>query len=155
MTAFQHNKLLGVFHLVYGGATTLVLTSLLFLMFGLIAANPNGGSSVGVVELILIFAVFMGFLLTATSILAGYAFLKRKSWAKRMGVLAAIVAALNFPVGSALCVYTLWFLFGQSRSSLYQEAAYALPAEPPIWNKAVNQNREREYVPPSRPPDWR
>ena len=77
------------------------------------------------------------FVVLGPVVLAGYALLKRKRWAKTMGLIAAIVAGLNFPLGSALCVYTLWFLFGESGRFLYHKAALRASS----WRCLVGQDR--------------
>jgi hypothetical protein len=93
--------------------------------------------------------------LTAPSFVAAYAILKRKRWAKTAGVVAAVVDGLSFPLGSALCVYTLMFMFGERGRHLYGKNAYALPPPPPRWGNVSPREREVEYIPPSSPPDWR
>ncbi len=149
MTAYQHNKVIGVLHLVYGGISALSVIVLLVLL-GILLAN-----SIGLAEGLMLVILISILLFSIPPLLAGYAFLKRKRWAKIAGVVAAIVAGMNFPFGSALCVYTLWFLFGDKGKFLYHEATYALPATTPVWDPAARRERQREYVPPSAPPDWR
>ena len=110
----------------------------------------------------LVFAVLFGI----PPILAGYAMLKRKSWARVISIVAACVEALSFPFGTALCVYTLWFHFGQGEH-FYRGGGGFDPAQnfrAPLrdagtydWQtrQAADASRQREYVPPPQPPDWR
>ncbi len=156
MKATSHNKILGILHLAYGGLAALLMIGASVLMIGVIAIKSNSGKSIPVgILALMIFVVALSLLLITPSFLAGYAFLKRKPWAKTMGIIAAMVAGLSFPLGTALCVYTLWFLFGESGRFLYHKAAYALPPGDTSWTRAVSREAEREYVPPSAPPDWR
>jgi hypothetical protein len=159
MTAISHNKILGILHLAYGGLSVLLMIAVSIfmpMMMGVIATNSNSGEPipVGLLTLVILFLVAINLLLITPSFLAGYALLKRKRWAKTMGIIAAMVAGLSFPLGTGLCVYTLWFLFGESGRFLYHKAAYALPAGGPSWARAAREP-EREYLPPSAPPDWR
>ncbi len=160
MTATSHNRILGILHLAYGGLMLLLMIAFsifMLVMMGVIATNNNSGDLIegGIFALVIIFVVAINLLLITPSFLAGYALLKRKRWAKTMGMIAAIAAGLNFPLGSALCVYTLWFLFGESGRFLYHKAAYALPPGDASWARTASRELEREYVPPSAPPDWR
>lgn len=160
MTATNHNKTLGILHLAYGGLTVLIMIGVSFVMLtmmGVIAATNKSGDPipVGIFALVMILVVAINLLLITPSFLAGYALLKRKRWAKTMGIVAAIVAGMSFPLGTALCVYTLWFLFGESGRFLYHKAAYALPPGDASWARTTSRELEREYVPPSAPPDWR
>ena len=81
--------------------------------------------------------------------------LKRKKWAKVAGIVAAIVDGLSFPFGSALCVYTLWFIFSEDGRRLYDKNLYALPPPSLRWGNVSATPRKVEYIPPASPPDWR
>jgi hypothetical protein len=158
MTPTSHNKTLGILHLAYGGLIALLMLaiSIFMLMIGAFATNNRGEPMpAGVLALIMIVVAAVTLLQITPSFLAGYALLKRKRWAKTVGIIAAMVAGLSFPLGTALCVYTLWFLFGESGRFLYHKAAYALPPGDASWARTASREPERAYVPPSAPPDWR
>lgn len=159
MTPTTHNKILGILHLAYGGLIALLMAVMIIFMLTMMSMgnfNNNGEPfPVGVLVFMTILLVVVTLLHTVPSFLAGYAFLKRKRWAKTMGIISAIMAGLNFPLGSALCVYTLWFLFGESGRFLYHKAAYALPSGDSSWARTASREPERAYLPPSVPPDWR
>jgi hypothetical protein len=170
MTPTDHNKVIGIMHLIYGGFNALMM--LLFLPFILILLGPMGSDPTAPAELKTIFAVFGVFIIGLTLVfsipplLAGYAMLQRKSWARVAGVIAACVEALSMPFGTALCVYTLWFLFGQGEGVYRGGGNMTGPGwRPPHlhdantfdWDaqRAQQSSRQREYVPPPQPPDWR
>lgn len=158
MTPTSHNKTLGILHLAWGGLTALSMLAILVVMIMIDAfATNNRGEAMpaGVLALIMIVLAAVTVFLVTPSILAGYALLKRKRWAKTMGIIAAMVAGLSFPFGTALCVYTLWFLFGESGRFLYHKAAYALPLGATSWARTISREAERAYIPPSAPPNWR
>lgn len=70
----------------------------------------------------LVVAIFM-VLLALPGLLAGKGLLEGKGWAR---VLAMILGALNFfsfPLGTALCVYTFWVLWGKDADPVF-EAGY-------------------------------
>src|SRR5919107_4424326 len=117
MTPQDHNKVIGIMHLIYGGFNALIMfiVGLFFIpVWALGASDPNAPPGLAAFFGIMgVLMVVLGVVLGLPSILAGYAMLKHKSWARVMGVVAACVEALSFPFGTALCVYTLWFLFGQ------------------------------------------
>lgn len=135
----------------------IAISIFMLMMIGVIASSNNSGEPipVGLFAVVMVFVMGINLLLITPSFLAGYALLKRKRWAKTMGIVAAIVAGMSFPLGTALCVYTLWFLFGESGRFLYHKAAYALAPGDASWARTTSRELEREYVPPSAPPDWR
>ena len=170
MTPTDHNKVIGIMHLIYGGFNALMMLIFIpfFIAIGALGASdpgaPPGIAAIfGVIgAIMLLFALIFGL----PPLLAGYAMLKRKSWAKTAGVVAACFEALSFPFGTALCVYTLWFLFGEG-SNFHGRGFDAPPA--PDWRgslrdgsaydwetrRASQASRPREYTPPRQPPDWR
>ncbi|MGH9904882.1 MAG: hypothetical protein ACRD8U_04755, partial [Pyrinomonadaceae bacterium] len=95
MTPEQHNKYLGVAHLVYAGLYSLMIVGFLIL-FGVIfigLANspdvkdaPPGG--VFLVFWFFIAAFYAAF--TLPSFVAGYGLLKRRRWAKVASIVSAV-----------------------------------------------------------------
>ena len=94
--------------------------------------------------------VFMGGfygLMLAPNLIAGYALLKRKPWAKKAAIVGAVTAAMSFPIGTAVSAYSFWFLFSEPGKLMYDKPQGALPSS--------SQIRDPHYFPPTTPPDWR
>ncbi len=104
--------------------------------------------------------LFFGVMFSAMiipSIVAGFALRKRKRYAKIASIIAGVMAAMQAPFGTAVCVYTFWFLFSEPGKSLYDNPQRMLPeARQAPWpvNKTAAK-KEEQYVPPPSPPDWR
>jgi hypothetical protein len=161
MTLEQHNKYLGYSHLAYAA-----FHSLMGLFFGAIMLvvlgtaptsgrgnEPPAGFFILMACLILVFTVGW----TIPSMIAAYGLLKRKRWAKVAGIVAGVFAATQMPVGTAVCVYTFWFLFSENGRQLYDRPAHSLPPAPPADWASLNRQTEEtsQYKPPISPPDWR
>lgn len=158
MTPTSHNKTLGILHLAYAGLMTVLMAAMSIFMLAMISraeTGNNNGEPVGFLVFMAIVFVLIALLYAVPSFLAGYALLKRKRWARTMALIAAIVAGMNLPLGAALCVSTLYFLFGESGRLLYPQTVHALPPGEPAWASTTSHELVREYVPPSAPPDWR
>jgi hypothetical protein len=167
MTPEEHNKTLGTLHLVYGGLQALFMLALMafFIFIASMASQAPGSGSVdgfffGVMAVFMLF----GLVFTIPSFIAGYGLRKRKSWAKLWGMIAGVVAGMSFPLGTALCVYSIWFLIGDAGRVLYgdshaqparRETLYGAP-EPAGWAaQYASREREYDYAPPPQPPNWR
>lgn len=48
----------------------------------------------------------------ALSLAAAIGVWKRESWGRIAAIIAAVLAVMSFPLGTALGVYTFWFVFG-------------------------------------------
>jgi hypothetical protein len=168
MTNQQHNKYLGMAFLAHGGFQLfwmLMMTAMFFFFFRAIADQPGKGAPSP--EFFLIFISFMlvfQLIFTVPSLVAAYALLKRKSWARMAGIVGGIVAAMSFPLGTAVCVYAMWFLMGEGWKELYLQTdglsagargqlPYARDFDQPWANQTRAEGKER--VSPPQPSDWR
>ena len=158
MTPEQHNKYLAISHLAYG--SLFLLLALLMLTFftamlRFMPGDPGGPPAFFFVFMWLFFVVIYG-AMTIPSLIAGYGLWKRKKWAKTASIIAGVLAAMSFPVGTAVCVYTFWFLFSNPGKVLYDKPVYSLPQGQQVWGaQEIGSQRENQYVPPKSPPDWR
>ena len=170
MTTEEHNKTLGILHLVYGGLHGLILLVMVvvFIFMANLSLNAPGGKAVDG-----FFFVFIGIILffsaavSLPSFIAGYGLMKRKRWAKLWGLIAGVMAGMSFPLGTALCVYTIWFLYGEAGGrELYadslagqkpkqREALYGAPPAAGWASRYAKGERQHEYTPPPAPPNWR
>jgi len=158
MTPEQHNRYLGLSHLAFGGLFGLAMLAFIgfFTVIFATSSGPGQGDLIFIVFAGLFMTVFYGIFMIP-SFVAGYALLKRKSWARTAAIIGGVMAAMSFPVGTAVCVYTFWFLFSEPGKSLYDKQP-ALPPPPPSWSAAIparGPSEQRGYVPPVTPPDWR
>jgi hypothetical protein len=137
LTADDHNKLVAYAQLGHG---TLHLLSLIFVygVMGIMFARIfDRAQSMGndfppeLIGVILVFAGIINFLLTIPSFVAAYGLLKRRPWAKIAGIIAAVLAAISFPIGTAVAVYTFWFLFSDVGKSIYDRSINS-PPPPPV-----------------------
>ena len=160
MTPQEHNKYVGIANVAYGAFHILVM-----LLMGVVFAammgmmTLNGGRSNGpppaFIGIIMVFAVALNLVMAIPSFVAGYAFLKRKPWAKIAGIIAGVVSALRAPFGTLVSIYTFWFLFSEPGKSLYDRPSQALPPAPPVdWNSVAKPQTSDERNTPQAP-DWR
>jgi hypothetical protein len=159
MTPLEHNKYLGMAHLGYAGfqlLMTIVIVGFMGLMMSEIfvqARRMGGDTPPQFMGFVIVFAGVLQVLLSIPSIVAGYAFFKRRPWAKVSGVIAGVVAAMSFPIGTALAVYTFWFLFSDAGKQVYENLTPSAPPPPPSeWR---NQTQSQDRAEPGMQPDWR
>ncbi|HEX8196736.1 MAG TPA: hypothetical protein VF571_11155 [Pyrinomonadaceae bacterium] len=124
MTAKDHNKLLGILFLIWGGLQIIGFGIAILFMLGIGGAALSGAHSrdaapiaaiFGFTTVILVFAMIFAI----PAIIAGLKMRKEKPGAKTWVLISAILALLSFPLGTALGVYALWFMFGDQGKSFY------------------------------------
>jgi hypothetical protein len=127
----------------------LVIAVAMLIMFTTMPSSPRGGQPpVGFFIAMAVFLVVFSVGWSLPSIIAGYALLKKKKWARTAGIVAGAFAAAQMPVGTAVGVYTFWFLFSPPGRLLYDPQTRSLTG-------GRQELGEAQYVPPDAPPDWR
>ena len=120
MTAEEHNKTLATLHFVYGAMHALTLLGLLLLVVVVEVAMPAADaiSSSWIVVAVVVFVVLL-FAVGVLPLIVGYGLTKRKSWAKPLALVLAIVSLINIPIGTALGIYSFKFLRSEGGVLLY------------------------------------
>lgn len=138
MTGKDHNKLLGIFHLVQGGLQAFggIAVGLIYGFIGLAISNSARRADeemMGNLFIILAFVIApLVLIFAAINLTAGYKLIKEKAGARTWGIVASILSLWSFPLGTALGVYGLWFLFGEEGKRFYLGAnSYAPQSFPP------------------------
>ena len=124
MTPDQHNKYVGIAHLSYAGFQLLMfIVAGVFIALVLSDVDAQAGRDTmpWFVVIVIAFAFLVNIVVMIPPIIAGYALLKRRPWAKVAGVVGGAVGILNFPVGWALAAYTFWFLFSDAGKQIYDK----------------------------------
>ena len=144
MTGKDHNKLLGIFHLIQGGLQAFggIIVALVYGGLG-IAMRQSARSSeeqmMGTIFIVMAFVVAPIILLfAAINLTAGYKMLKEKAGARNWGIAASSVSLLSIPLGTALGIYGLWFLLGDEGKQFYlggdrQQNMFNPPPPPQNW----------------------
>jgi len=124
MTAKEHNKILGILFLVYGGLHVIGLIIGILAMLGMMGFVATQARSRDAAPMALIFGISIGIMFFAMLfvipiLIAGWKILKERAGGRTWGIVGAILAVLNFPLGTAVGVYGLWFLFGDEGKNFY------------------------------------
>ena len=143
MTAKEHNRLVGIFLMVHGGfqAAIMIFMCIFYAIVGsavFLGNARDGGAVVGLafIAVVAIIAV-VSVVFIMPQILAGYMLFREKVNARTWGIVGSILSCLSFPLGTAVGVYGLWFLFGESGKQFYLaggQRSFPTPPQPPAPN---------------------
>lgn len=118
MTAEEHNKTLATLHFIYGAMHGLGLAALVLLVFvswiALPGANPGSTFWVIFASFMIVISLFVW-----PPLLVGYGLLKRRAWARPLGIASAVVSLINIPIGTALGIYAIRFFKSEGGLRLY------------------------------------
>ena len=114
----QHVTVVAALHIGFG-ILKLFLAAIALVAIvggGLISGDPEAMAITGIVGP----AVSLFLVITALpGIFGGIGLLKGKSWARILVLILAIFDLLDFPIGTAISVYTIWVLLHGETSQLF------------------------------------
>jgi hypothetical protein len=116
----QHVTIVATLQIVFG-VFKLLLAAIIFVVFaagGLISGDLQAMAIIGTVGLIVV--VFL-VALAIPGIVGGIGLLKGKSWARILVLVLAVLDLLDFPLGTAVSVYTIWVLLNGETSALFND----------------------------------
>ena len=128
MTNEEHNRYLSwafIAHAAFQGFLALMMLGMMAVFFA-VPFEPGRGAPPPPKAL---FAVVFGFIsiiyiaFALPSVFAAYGLRKKRPWARMASIIAGVVGAMNVPIGTAACVYSLWFFLGENWKEVYPEAA--------------------------------
>ncbi len=105
----NHTKIVGILHAVFG-AFGLLAAIVMFLAIaggGLLSGDAGAMAITALVGTVI--AVFLA-VLSLPAIIGGVGLINGKSWARVLVLVLGFINLLNFPIGTALGIYTIWAL---------------------------------------------
>jgi hypothetical protein len=134
MTGKEHARLLGLFFWLLTGFQVFLIgfvAIIYFFIFGAVMMNaPHKASDpppeliFGIMVGVMIFLLVITALFSIPKVVAGFGLRKERPWAKGWAIVACIMALLSAPFGTAVGVYGLWFIFGESGKAYFDGPGY-------------------------------
>ena len=135
MTGQEHARLLGLLFLLYTAFQVVLLVGmgiLFMVFFGAIFSQipsrpgePPPEIMLPFVFIVLALSIGFSLLLCIPEVVAGYGLRKGKPWARVWSIIACVLAVMSFPLGTALGVYGLVFLFGDQGKQYFESVEFA------------------------------
>jgi hypothetical protein len=118
MSPQDHNKTLGIIYYFLGGI--LVLAALIELVRVIVLERElDRIRSDSFLQIIILIALALMVILLSTA----YGLFKRRSWARILALILSSLLIWLFPLGTALAIYTWWFLHSEDAKQLYSRSS--------------------------------
>lgn len=134
MNAHGKARLLGLFFWLFTAFNVFIVAAIGIIytvLFGFIfsqtpqrASDPPPELIVGILMVIFIFALVFTVLFSVPKIVAGYGLRNNKPWARVWTIIASIMCCLSFPIGTAIGVFGLVFLFSDEGKRYFEDSVY-------------------------------
>jgi hypothetical protein len=116
MTPQDHNKTLGIIYGFLGGLLTLAALVELIRVITLERELERIRTSTELKVMIPVGLLLMAFLLSTA-----YGLLRRRPWGRILALVSTVLFVWFFPLGTALAIYTWWFLHSEGGKQLYSK----------------------------------
>lgn len=131
MTANDKARLLGLFFCIYTAFNILIVVAIAVLYLGIFGAvfstvpqkagDPPPEMIMAILIFAFAFAVVFTVLFSVPKVIAGYGLRKNKPWARTWAIVGSIMACMSFPIGTALGVFGLVFLFSEEGKLYFEQ----------------------------------
>ncbi len=159
MTAQDHNRLLGIFHLIQGGlqAFSGLIIGVVYGIIGIVfATNARQPQEQFMGTMFIILALIVApivLIIAGINLFAGYKMLKEKEGARIWGIVASVLCVTGFPLGTALGVYGFWFLFSDEGKNFHQGLKNPNYLNEPSINNVNDFSHAKDFQ--NQPHSWK
>lgn len=113
-----HIAVLGWLYVV-GHAIFLLIGLFIFMLLAGIGVVSGDSTAMMVLSIIGTAVGLVLVILAIPGLVAGYGLLTRKSWGRTLAIVVGILSLINFPLGTAVGIYTLWVLFQEEATDYF------------------------------------
>ncbi len=113
-----HITVLGWLYVV-GHAIFLLIGLFIFMLLAGIGVVSGDSTAMMVLSIIGTAVGLVLVILAIPGLVAGYGLLTRKSWGRILAIVVGILSLINFPLGTAVGIYTLWVLFQEEATDYF------------------------------------
>ncbi|MGH9948653.1 MAG: hypothetical protein ACRD6X_15860 [Pyrinomonadaceae bacterium] len=131
MTANDKARLLGLFFWLYTGLHILIVGGIAVIYLAIFGAvfsqlpqkpdEPPPELIMAIIAFVFFVTLIFTLLFSIPKIVAGYGLRKNKPWARTWAIVGSIMACMSFPIGTALGVFGLVFLFSDEGKLYFDE----------------------------------
>jgi hypothetical protein len=93
-----------------------------FIVLRVIGGISGDHDALFVLNLIAYIALIFFIVLSIPGLIAGFGLLKRKEWARILTLILSVIDLFNFPIGTAVGVYSIWALSNSEVAALFKKS---------------------------------
>lgn len=116
----KHVHAIGVLWIIYGGLGLLFACGVFLIFVGISFIPDLGDIAPAILRLIAIAAAFLFMVLALPELIAGIGLLKKREWGRILALIVSFFNLLNFPLGTALGIYTFIILLKEETLRLFR-----------------------------------
>jgi hypothetical protein len=118
----SHVKAVGIIHIAFS-VLGILIALVLFSVLNLVARIPEvEEEAVRILQTIGMVIPWFVIICSAPGIAGGIGLLKYQAWARILVLILSFLGLLNFPIGTAVGIYSIWVLFDKRTEKLFAKS---------------------------------
>lgn len=117
----NHIKAVGIIHIAFG-ALAIILAIGLFSLLTTVAKLSEDPEAMRVLPIIATLFSWFLIVLSVPEVIGGIGLIKHQSWARILVLIVSFLSLINFPVGTAIGIYSIWVLFDKRTEKILLNA---------------------------------
>lgn len=118
----NHVKAVGIINIAFS-VLGILIAVLIFAGLNIIAKIPDvDEEAMRILQLIGVIVPWFFIVFSLPGIVGGIGLLKFQGWARILVLILSFLALLNFPIGTAVGIYSIWVLFDKRTAKIFAES---------------------------------
>jgi hypothetical protein len=118
----SHVKAVGIIHIAFS-ALGIIMALVIFSVLNIVAKIPDlDEEAIRVLQIVGIVLPWFFIVFSLPGIIGGIGLLKLQGWAKIIVLIISFLGLLNFPIGTAVGIYSIWVLFDKRTEKIFAKS---------------------------------
>ena len=118
----SHVKAVGIIHIAFS-ALGIILALVIFSVLNIVAKIPDvDEEAIRVLQILGVVLPWFFIVFSLPGIIGGIGLLKLQGWAKIIILIISFLGLLNFPIGTAIGIYSIWVLFDKRTEKIFAKS---------------------------------
>jgi hypothetical protein len=118
----SHVKAVGIIHIAFS-ALGIILALVIFSVLNIVAKIPDvDEEAIRVLQILGVVLPWFFIVFSLPGIIGGIGLLKLQGWAKIIILIISFLGLLNFPIGTAVGIYSIWVLFDKRTEKIFAKS---------------------------------
>jgi len=119
----SHVKAVGIIHIAFS-VLGIILAIVIFSALNIVAKIPDvGEEATRILQLIGVVLPWFFIVFSLPGIVGGIGLLKLQGWARIIVLIISFLGLLNFPIGTAVGIYSIWVLFDKRTEKIFAKSS--------------------------------
>jgi hypothetical protein len=119
----SHVKAVGIIHIAFS-ALGIIMALVIFSVLNIVAKIPDvDKEAIRVLQIVGVVLPWFFIVFSLPGIIGGIGLLKLQGWAKIIVLIISFLGLLNFPIGTAVGIYSIWVLFDKRTEKIFAKSS--------------------------------